>query len=241
VTAVQAKEKPLTIPPNADDAGGKRPRAPIVHEEVFERLRRAIIAGQLEPGRALSVRGLATQFGVSAMPAREAIRRLVALNALELTPTRRVTVAQMTATKIDEITEARIALEPALAARALAAVAGNARECDKLVADLSAIDDELDVAIQQGDAEAYGQLNSDFHFALYHAACAPVLLGLVESLWLQVGPFMRVVVGRLGTSALVDQHKEAIEALQAGDVKKIKSAIRLDILEGMKKIRGAGL
>ena len=50
--------------------------APVIHEEVYERLRRAIIAGQFEPGKSLSVRGLAAEFGVSAMPAREAIRRL---------------------------------------------------------------------------------------------------------------------------------------------------------------------
>ncbi len=216
-------------------------RAPVVHEEVFERLRRAIIAGQLEPGRALSVRGLATQFGVSAMPAREAIRRLVALNALELTPTRRVMVAQMSPGKIDEITEARVALEPLIAVRALTAIGDDLRARDDLVAKLSAIDDELDDAIAQGDAEAYSRLNSDFHFALYEKARAPVLLGLIESLWLQVGPFMRVVVGRLGTTALVDQHKEAIEAFQAGDAKKLKTAVRLDILEGMKNIRSARL
>ncbi|MCA8889444.1 MAG: GntR family transcriptional regulator [Parvularculaceae bacterium] len=216
-------------------------RAPVVHEEVFERLRRAIIAGHLEPGRALSVRGLATEFGVSAMPAREAIRRLVALNALELTPTRRVMVAQMSPGKIDEITEARIALEPLIAVRALKAVGDDEHARDALVSHLSVIDDALDEAISQGDAESYSRLNSDFHFALYETARAPVLLGLVESLWLQVGPFMRVVVGRLGTTALVDQHKQAIEALQAGDARKLKSAVRLDILEGMKNIRGARL
>ena len=55
--------------------GRRRKRAPVVHEEVYARLRRAIIDGQLEPGRALSVRTLAAQFSVSAMPAREAIRR----------------------------------------------------------------------------------------------------------------------------------------------------------------------
>lgn len=214
----------------------KRKRAPVVHEEVYARLRRAIIDGQLEPGRSLSVRTLGAQFAVSAMPAREAIRRLVALGALELTPTRRIAVARMTPSKIDELTDARIPLETRLALRALERTHGKPRARAALVARLSKIDARLDAAIARGDIDAYTKANSEFHFALYEAADAPVLLGVVEGLWLQIGPFMRVVVTQLGTAELIDQHKEAIDALEAGDAIKLEKAIRLDILEGMTKI-----
>lgn len=217
----------------------KRQRAPVVHEEVYARLRRAIIDGQLEPGRSLSVRTLGAQFSVSAMPAREAIRRLVALGALELTPTRRITVARMTPSKIDELTDARIPLETRLALRALERTHAKPKMRAALVAKLSKIDARLDAAIARGDIDAYTKTNSEFHFALYEAADAPVLLGVVEGLWLQVGPFMRVVVTQLGTAELVDQHKEAIDALEAGDAKKLEKAIRLDILEGMNLIADA--
>lgn len=216
-------------------ARGKR-RAPVVHEEVYARLKRAIIDGQLEPGRALSVRTLASQFSVSAMPARESIRRLVALGALEMTPTRRIMIARMTPSKVEELTDARLPLEARLAVRALDRTSARPRKREALVARLSKIDARLDRAIERGDAGAYSKANSDFHFALYAAAEAPVLLGVVEGLWLQVGPFMRVVIQRLGAATMVDQHKEAIDALAAGDAKKLENAIRLDILEGMSKI-----
>lgn len=214
-------------------------RAPVVHEEVYARLRRAIIDGQLEPGRALSVRILAAQFSISAMPAREAIRRLVALGALEMTKTRRITVARLTSRKADELTEARTLIEPRLAVRALRKTEESAKARQALVARLSRIDAKLDAAIDRGDVAAYSKSNSDFHFALYAAAEAPVLLGVAESLWLQIGPFMRVVVQRLGASTMVDQHKEAIDALAAGDAKKLEKAVRLDILEGMTRIGAA--
>ena len=220
-------------------AATKRKRAPVVHEEVYARLRRAIIDGQLEPGRSLSVRTLGAQFAVSAMPAREAIRRLVALGALELTPTRRIAVARMTPSKIDELTDARIPLETRLALRALERTQGKPKARAALVARLSKIDARLDAAIARGDIDAYTKANSEFHFSLYEAAGAPVLLGVVEGLWLQIGPFMRVVVTKLGTAELIDQHKEAIDALEAGDAKKLEKAIRLDILEGMNKIGNA--
>ena len=209
-------------------------RAPVVHEEVYAKLRRAIIEGQLAPGRPLSVRTLAARFSVSAMPAREAIRRLVALGAFEMTPTRRIMIAMMTPAKVDELTEARVLLEPKLARRASEKVQGKARA--GLIARLTRIDQRLDSAIERGDASAYGKANSEFHFALYQAAKAPVLLGVVESLWLQTGPFMRVVVESLGAANLVDQHKETIDALAAGDARKLEKAIRLDIQEGMNRI-----
>ena len=177
--------------------------APVIHEEVYERLRRAIIAGQFEPGKSLSVRGLAAEFGVSAMPAREAIRRLAALGALEVTETRRVMVAHMTPERFDELTIARRTLEPEIAALAARKLAKDAKTRDALIAKLKTIDAALDEAIARGDIADYGRRNSEFHFALYAAAKAPVLLSLVESLWLQTGPFMRIVIGRLGTTSLV--------------------------------------
>lgn len=212
-------------------------RGSAVHEAVYERLRRAIISGQIEPGRALSVRSLAAEFGVSTMPAREAIRQLAAVGALEFTPTRRVAVASMSKEKLSELCDARLALEPALAARALKALGADQGAREKLAAKLMRIDEDLDTAIASGDSAAYARLNCDFHFTLYEAAAAPVYLGLVESLWLQTGPFMRVVIGRLGTAALEDdQHKEAVEALRAGDAKKLETAIRDDIRQGMTNI-----
>lgn len=218
---------------------GARKRARVAHEEVYARLRRAIIEGQLEPGLSLSLRTLGARFSVSAMPAREAVRRLVALGALELTPTRRIMVAHMTPSKIEELTIARIPLETALAVRALKRTEGRKRARETLISKLSKIDARLDAAIKNGDVEAYSKANSEFHFALYNAADAPVLLGVVEGLWLQIGPFMRVVVTQLGTNELVDQHKQAIDAIAAGDEKKLSRAVKLDILEGMKMIRDA--
>jgi DNA-binding GntR family transcriptional regulator len=210
----------------------------VKHEEVYERLRRAIIAGQLEPGGAVSVRSLAAEFGVSAMPAREAIRRLVAVGALEMTPTRRVKVATMTPAKFEELMIARETLEPAIAGLALEKIGSNQRRLDALIAKLQAVDALLDDAIARGDIAAYGKYNSKFHFTLYEAANASVLLSLIESLWLQIGPFMRVVIGRLGTASLVDQHKAAIAALAGKDAERLKDAIRLDIIEGMRSIAG---
>ncbi len=209
---------------------------PTVHEEVYRQLRQSIVSGQLEPGRALTVRGLAAEYGVSAMPAREAIKRLVGIGALEQTPTRRIMVAQMTADKIVELTIARKVLEPALAVLALRKIGSDSVKLNALVEALSEIDAKLDSAIVSGNVAEYGKYNSEFHFALYEAASAPVMLGLVESLWLQIGPFMRIVLGRQGTASFVDQHKEVTTALAERDTAKLEEAVRDDIMDGMAQI-----
>ena len=213
---------------------------PVMHEVVYNRLREALIAGRLPPGRALSVRGLAAEFDVSAMPAREAIRRLAALGALEFTDTRRVMIAKMTGEKLGEIKDARLALEPILAERAAIAMSEQARAKRQLLTQLERIDSDLDGAIRGGDADDYSKFNSEFHFSLYKAANASVLLGMVEGLWMRFGPFMRVVIGRLGTSCLMDDHhKKIVHALEENDIPALKAAVHNDILQGMDNIRVA--
>ncbi|MEZ5891665.1 MAG: GntR family transcriptional regulator [Parvularculaceae bacterium] len=211
-------------------------RSEKIHEQVYQRLRWAIISGQLDPGKSISVRGLAAEFGVSTMPAREAIRRLVTLNALELTPTRRVTVAKMTFEKYRELVSARLALEPELAVKAMRMAREEPGAIEQLVSRLREIDSVVDDAIRDRDSAAYARGNCEFHYSLYLAAKSPVYLRLVESLWLQLGPFMRSIVLRIGGAIVVDEHKAAIEAIEAGDEARLEHAIRQDITDALEYV-----
>ena len=101
---------------------------------------------------------------------------------------------------------------------------------------MSAIDAEIDRALRRGDTEGYMRQNYAFHFRLYRAAGSTVLLPMVESLWLQVGPFLRMVVGRLGTGYVVDRHQAAIGAIRARDEAALREAIRADVLDGQEII-----
>ena len=64
-----------------------------------------------------------------------------------------------------------------------------------------------------------------------------VLLRIVESLWLQFGPFMRMIVGRIGTSEFHDdKHQQAIAAIVNNDPEALEAAIKTDIAEGIENI-----
>lgn len=216
----------------------ERPASPAVHEQVFQVMKDALIQGTIEPGRVLTVRGLASDFGVSSMPAREAIRQLVSMGALEVTSTRRFSTARMTEQKLADIKLARISLEPELAKRAIMGTQKSSSLKKGLINKLREIDAAVDQAIASGDAAEYARHNSMFHMTLYRAADADFLLGLVERAWLQFGPFMRVIVGRVGTSVLEDdQHKLIIDAIGQGDAAKIEEALFQDINDGFDSLQ----
>lgn len=197
------------------------------HEEVYRRLREQILYGGIKPGSAITLRGLADELGVSPMPVREAVRRLIAERALLLQDNRRVLVPPMTRDTFDQILFARRALEPELAARALSKLT----KAD--IAAIHAVDQSIDLAMRAGDTEGYMRANHQFHFAIYRKSEAWTILALVESIWLQFGPFMRMAYGRIGTSTIEDHHEFALAAMMNGDATGLRSAIDADIGQGM--------
>ena len=103
-----------------------------------------------------------------------------------------------------------------------------------VVARLKTDDIRLMAALKSGDVSGYMHANHDFHFTLYKAAGADLLLDMARMLWLQSGPFMRVVFGRLGTVNLPqDHHQLLIKALEAANAEAARVAMHDDVLEGM--------
>lgn len=206
-----------------------------VHDQIYEAIRQALITGRIAPGKGVSLRSLAAELGVSPMPVRDAVRRLVAERALAINPAnKRLSVPSLTADRLEQLSLARLWVEPELAARA----AGRADA--SLIRQLQAIDADVDEALRLGDVDRYMTANHAFHFALYERAGAEVLLAMAGGLWLQVGPFMRVVFGRVGADGLVaDRHAEAIEALRTKNPDGARRAIAADLSEGMDKMRAA--
>jgi DNA-binding GntR family transcriptional regulator len=201
------------------------------HEIVYRRIRDQILFGDLAPGQAVTIQGLVAEFKVSMTPIREAIRRLTAEGALEFLGNRRVTVPIMTEARFAELTYVRLNIEPKLAEMATKSI--KKPDIDLL----RAIDDDLNLAIDNGDAKTYMFENHRFHFALYSHANSNILMPIAHSLWLQFGPLYRIISGKYGTGNLTDQHDEAINALRNLDPEGVAQAIRMDIEQGFAIVR----
>ena len=95
------------------------------------------------------------------------------------------------------------------------------------------MDATLDAAVKNGDAATYMQSNYDFHFTLYRAQLQKTLTQLIETLWLQFGPYMRALYGRVPNAELNDRHQAAIRAIETQNATALRAAIAIDISDGM--------
>ncbi|WP_377298257.1 GntR family transcriptional regulator [Rhizobium sp. SGZ-381] len=201
-----------------------------LHEIVYQRLNKALMAGQIRPGQKLTSRKVAQELGTSDMPVRAALSRLQALKALDPLPNGSLVLPPMTRERFSDLTASRLICEPA-ATEAAAGRIGKAdlkilrRECDGLTQ-----------AARNQDIDDYLMRNYEFKFSIYRASGSPSLLFLIETLWLQVGPFLRQFSGRfdgaLSGILEIDYHEDVLAALDRGDAQAAGKALRADIAEG---------
>ncbi|HMQ93597.1 MAG TPA: GntR family transcriptional regulator [Amaricoccus sp.] len=200
------------------------------HERLYRTLRTRIMHGATPPGAALTLRGLAAEFGVSMTPAREAVRRLVAEGALKLSASGRVSTPELTGERIEELAALRALLEPELAARALP------RAHSALIERMATINGGIEEMIVKGDAAGYLRGNLEFHRTLYLRAQAPAMLGLIETVWLQAGPTMRLLYEGRRERQAGENHRKIIAALAAGDEPGLRLAVRMDVTQGLRML-----
>jgi len=198
------------------------------HEQLYRTLRGRIMHGELTPGAALTLRGVARQFGVSMTPAREAVRRLAAEGALTLSSSGRATTPSLSNDRFEELAALRALLEPELAARALP------RAHMALIERLKTINVAIAEVARRKDAVGYLRANLEFHRTLYLRAQAPATLAITETVWLQLGPTMRALYGRLGRTEEPHHHRAILAALRAGDEPALRLAVRTDVVQGLK-------
>ena len=218
--SVPSKPPGLLLPDDDGNTLGERVR--IV---LSERL----MAGEYSPGAKLSLRKLATNLGVSMTPVRQAITRLVADGAVEVTPNRAVRVARMSVDQFRELTQIRIDIEGTAAFRA-------ARTRDK--ADLAEMQ-EFEAAFreegQKGDPDLVkvAAVNQRLHFAIYRATKSPMLVEIISGLWLKAGPILNLDIRsspeRLKSGHAFRLHGEAVAAIARGDGEAARAAIAGDI------------
>ena len=168
-------------------------------EAALERLREAIIMGELTPGTPLRLEDLARQLGMSISPIREAVRQLEALGLAEHVPHHGAKVMRLDVEELRELFSIRLALE-GMAVRRAAALFEEAN-AQSARAHLTAYDD----ARHRGDIRAAVRAHGSFHFALYEAAKSGWLLRLIRPAWDSCERYRPVL---LEEGPVQDRHEE---------------------------------
>ncbi|WP_426955067.1 GntR family transcriptional regulator [Muricoccus radiodurans] len=194
--------------------------------KVYRTLRGALMRGGLKPGQRLVHRSIAAEMDVSPTPVREALLRLASEGALDLDGRGIAHVPELTPDRYAEILDLRIELEGRAAARA--AERATAEE----IAALAAIHDRVARAKAAGNVEAILAENERFHFALIEAAALPVLARLVEGLWMQCGPTLRLCyVVPAPQDPARHAHVSLLDALRRRDSRAARDALARDLQE----------
>ncbi|MEU8577853.1 GntR family transcriptional regulator [Streptomyces asoensis] len=196
---------PLSLP-----VLGGRPSS--YRERVADALRAALIAGELRPGEVYSAPALATRFGVSATPVREAMLDLAKEGLVHAVPNKGFRVTEVSDRQLDEYTHVRALIE-------IPTVVALVRTADPVSLEaLRPAAREIVTAAVAGDLIAYVEADTRFHLGLLALAGNTHLVEVVRGLRGRArlyGLTALAASGRLLSSA--EEHLELLDALLARD------------------------
>ena len=197
-----------------------------LQDQIYRRIREALMSGRFQPGQKLTIRGLAESLGSSLMPVREALNRLSAENAFEVTETSRIRVRMMTPERLSDIRDARVALEGLLAEKAVILLS------DSDLEDINHLCHQMQQAADSVDVPRYLRTNFAFHRRIYAVAKADVIVAAVENFWLHMGPcFALVAPDKEHLQRSMEAHNRIVEALVARDGAGVRAAVTDDIMQ----------
>lgn len=202
-------------------------------DQATERLRNAIQRGSLRPGTQLVERDLAQRLGMSRVPIREAIQRLVEEGLVKKAPHRGTFVYLPSPQEIEEITSLRIVLEQFVIERVMA------RWNPQHEATLQAIVDQIRAAVINQDRHRMSELDAQFHSTMWEIADHSILLEIVSSLRQRVTRLLYETIALMTSSELygaVVSHEALIKVIKSGDVKAAKDEMSRHILAATDRI-----
>jgi len=199
---------------------------------VTERLRESIVNGSLAPGSQLSEAELATRFGVSRGPVREALQRLIQEGLVRAEPHRGVFVPVLTDADVRDIYLAREALESAAVQQIIAtsrseAAADALDERVALMAKAEAAD----------DWEAVGRHDLDFHTALVAATGSERLQRMFSTVISETRICLGVLTSADARSDLVEEHRQIAAMIRKGRSDKALAVLKQGFDEAVVTIK----
>ncbi len=179
-------------------------------DDVYERVRSAILDGLLAPGAVMSQVALAEDLGISRTPLREALRMLQSEGLVEGEPNRRVRVASMNAEDLEQLYVMRVTLE-AEALRLSVAHLGSE--------DLARLEGHMAEMAHYAQAKDYRRWNvphRQFHQALTAHAGERVNV-MLGQMFDHAERYRRLHIGQGPSAWATAQHRDILDACKAGD------------------------
>ena len=195
-----------------------------LRQKVYDLLKEKITTADILPGEKISLRGLASELGVSIIPVREALFQLESERAIVIVSNKHIRVNNLAAKEIEELLRIRLSLETMATEMA----------CDlRPESALQKIENillKMQASIHQ--TKDYLKHNRRFHFEIYKLAESPILLDVIGNLWARIGPYIYLhTFERRDLTLPMKHHKAMYEALVNRDKSKMVAAVERDLKE----------
>lgn len=205
-------------------------------EFAYREIKERLLRGAYPPGKKMTVRAMAQELGVSSTPAREALNRLTTEGALVYAGPKTIIVPVLDFDALREVTLTRLALEGLASEQA--AQHGKPEDAERL----RGLQEEINLALDEGRFQDALWYNKEFHFLIYALSRMPLLVSIIESLWLRIGPSLHDLYPEFAqTRDGVRNHEIAMEALTERDGSSLRAAMESDIRDGFRSLRKARL
>ena len=202
-------------------------------DEAADQLRNTIRNGLLRPGARLVERDLAERLGMSRIPVREAIQRLVDEGLVEKSPHRGTFVYAPTRKEIEEICSLRVVLERFVVERVMPVWSTEHETV------LHTIVEHMHHAARQGDIHQLHEGDYHFHSTLWSIADHGLLLEVVSGLRSRINRFLYEAAGVLPTSEIdthINSHYALIEVFKQANVVLAQAEMTNHILAARNRI-----
>jgi DNA-binding GntR family transcriptional regulator len=183
----------------------------LLSERISDEIRRAVVAGEMAPGSRVRQEELATRFGASRIPVREALRRLESEGLVTLVPNSGAWIAKVDLAECIEMYKIRELLEPLALSESV----------PRLTEDDFGKIQELVTAIEgTTDVETFLRLDRDLHLLSYGRAAMPRLADMIERFWNTTQHYRRAyfkLITPSGHWIIHAEHRLMLEAIRRKD------------------------
>jgi DNA-binding GntR family transcriptional regulator len=225
---LRSRTRPLSPEEDGAPAEGWLPLKPrTLVDMVIEALIAGVARGLILPGDRVVETELAQRLGVSRVPVREALRVLESQGLVINEPYKGIRLMPVSQKRIDDLIEARVALETTAAIRAIR----EGRHGEREIAILARCIEELEVTSEQNDAYGFANADTAFHRALCGFSGNDVLCGLWEGLARQATIFFGLSALIKPMAEIIEEHRVLMAVFRTGDVEATTLALKEHIDE----------